>query len=206
MLFWLEVPPGSAAIPVVCAGVEAAQGATVTNPDYATQVTSALAAGLDIMPYVFADPGKVSDGGTQFSNGWNVINSVTGHPYAFGGQMLPIALDMEADDVNFPGEPCYGLDPERCPSRPNCTATRYSRTSSVMRPSTSTTARPAPSTVSRRRAVNSRSRSTRPISARPSRAPFSSWVPTRSGQSPTRTTGTGRSRASRSRRADKSHK
>jgi GH25 family lysozyme M1 (1,4-beta-N-acetylmuramidase) len=91
------------------AGVEAAQGATVTNPDYGTQVTGALAAGMDIMPYVYADPGKVSDGGTQFSNGWSVINSITGHPYAFGGQMLPIALDMEPDPINFPGEPCYGL-------------------------------------------------------------------------------------------------
>jgi GH25 family lysozyme M1 (1,4-beta-N-acetylmuramidase) len=91
------------------AGVEAAQGESVTNPDYAAQVTGALAAGLDVMPYVYADPGKITDGATQFSDGWNVINSVSGHPYAFGGQMLPIALDMEPDNINFPGEPCYGL-------------------------------------------------------------------------------------------------
>jgi GH25 family lysozyme M1 (1,4-beta-N-acetylmuramidase) len=92
------------------AGVEAAQGETVTNPDYAAQVTDALAAGMDVMPYVYADPGKITDGATQFSDGWNVINAVSGHPYAFGGQTLPIALDMEPDPINFPDEPCYGLD------------------------------------------------------------------------------------------------
>jgi len=91
------------------AGVEAIQGKTIVNTNYAAQVTGATSANLLVMPYVYADPGKITDGSTQFGYAWNVINSVPGIPYARGGLMLPIALDMESDPVNFPGEPCYGL-------------------------------------------------------------------------------------------------
>jgi GH25 family lysozyme M1 (1,4-beta-N-acetylmuramidase) len=89
-------------------GVEAAQGKTITNSLYDSQVTGATSAGLYVMPYVYADPGKV-DGATQFTDGWNVINGIPGDPYVVGGRMLPIVLDMESDPVNFPNEPCYGL-------------------------------------------------------------------------------------------------
>lgn len=89
-------------------GIEAAQGKTITNSQYDSQVTGATAAGLFVMPYVFADPAKV-DGATQFAKAWAVIDGIPGDPYTRGGLMLPIVLDMESDPINFPGEPCYGL-------------------------------------------------------------------------------------------------
>jgi GH25 family lysozyme M1 (1,4-beta-N-acetylmuramidase) len=96
-------------------GIEAAQGGTITNADYATQVTGALGAGLRVMPYVFANPGRsTSDptftGARQFSVGWAVINSVSAHPYQVGSQWLPVVLDLEWDHTNFPNQECYGLD------------------------------------------------------------------------------------------------
>lgn len=90
------------------AGVEAVQGLTVTNANYNSQVTGAASAGLSVMPYVFADPAKIS-GSDEFTRAWTVVSSVPGVTYTPGPQMLPIALDMEPDDINFPGEPCYGL-------------------------------------------------------------------------------------------------
>lgn len=89
------------------AGIEAIQGKTKPNGNYATEVSDAVQAGLFVMPYVFADPGKLT-AAAQFSDAWTVING-SGVSYTRGGQMLPIVLDMESDDINFPGEPCYGL-------------------------------------------------------------------------------------------------
>jgi GH25 family lysozyme M1 (1,4-beta-N-acetylmuramidase) len=100
---------------ITFAGVEAAQGATVTNSNYQSEVSGAESAGLYVMPYVFADPApnKVADGGTQFTIAWNnVINPAnTSTPYRRGGLMLPIALDLEWDKINFKTEECYGLSP-----------------------------------------------------------------------------------------------
>ena len=95
-------------------GIEAAQGLTVTNPDYAAQVTGALSAGLRVMPYVFANPGRsTSDstftGAKQFDVAWAVVNGVPGHPYALGSQWMPVTLDLEWDMVNFQSQECYGL-------------------------------------------------------------------------------------------------
>ncbi len=101
--------PDVAAAGMSFAGVEAIQGESIVNKQYAAQVTGATSAGLFVMPYVFADPGKISDGATQFGYAWNLIDSVPGIPYARGGLMLPIVLDMESDPYNFPTEPCYGL-------------------------------------------------------------------------------------------------
>jgi GH25 family lysozyme M1 (1,4-beta-N-acetylmuramidase) len=89
-------------------GVAAIQGKSSPNTNYNSQVTGAASAGLYVMPYVYADPGKWS-ASAQFGYGWNVINGIPGTPYVLGGQMLPIALDMESDPINFPGQPCYGL-------------------------------------------------------------------------------------------------
>jgi GH25 family lysozyme M1 (1,4-beta-N-acetylmuramidase) len=88
-------------------GIQAYNGATVPNTNYHAQVTAALGQGLFVMPYVFADPLKIA-GGAQFTKAWSVIDSVTGAPYVRGGQMLPIALDMESDPA-VTGDPCYGL-------------------------------------------------------------------------------------------------
>ena len=99
--------PDVAAAGMSFVGIQAYNGATVPNLNYDAQVTGALGAGLFVMPYVFADPLKIA-GGAQFTKAWSVIDSVTGAPYAAGGQMLPIALDMESDpDVT--SNPCYGL-------------------------------------------------------------------------------------------------
>jgi GH25 family lysozyme M1 (1,4-beta-N-acetylmuramidase) len=100
---WAQVAAGNS-----FAGVEAVQGLTITNTNYASQVAGASAAGLYIMPYVFADPAKIS-GASEFSRAWTVINGVTGLPYTTGGKYLPLALDMEWDTVNFPSQECYGL-------------------------------------------------------------------------------------------------
>lgn len=89
-------------------GVEAIQGKSAPNANYDSQVTGATSAGLYVMPYVYADPGKW-DASAQFGYGWNVIDGIPGTPYVLGGQMLPIVLDMESDSINFPGQPCYGL-------------------------------------------------------------------------------------------------
>jgi GH25 family lysozyme M1 (1,4-beta-N-acetylmuramidase) len=89
-------------------GVMAFDGATVTNPQYNAQVTGALNAGLYVMPYVVADPLKVS-GADQFTvKAWPVIKGVAAAPYAAGGKYLPIALDLEPQPLVTP-DPCYGL-------------------------------------------------------------------------------------------------
>jgi GH25 family lysozyme M1 (1,4-beta-N-acetylmuramidase) len=90
-------------------GVMAFDGASVSNPSYASQVTGALDAGLFVMPYVVGDPLKVATGGDQFSdNAWKAIDSITSAPYKAGGQYLPIVLDMEEQQLVTPKE-CYGL-------------------------------------------------------------------------------------------------
>jgi GH25 family lysozyme M1 (1,4-beta-N-acetylmuramidase) len=89
-------------------GIMAEQGTGVTtkNSNYAAEVAAATSARMFVMPYIFADPGKVATGTSQFSIGWKVISTA---PYASGGQLLPVALDMEWDTINFPDEECYGL-------------------------------------------------------------------------------------------------
>jgi GH25 family lysozyme M1 (1,4-beta-N-acetylmuramidase) len=92
-------------------GIQAYDGATVPNKNYGSQVTGALSQGLFVMPYVFADPLKIA-GGAQFTKAWSVIDSVAAHRYAPGGQLLPIALDLENDPV-VTSEYCYGLTPSK---------------------------------------------------------------------------------------------
>jgi GH25 family lysozyme M1 (1,4-beta-N-acetylmuramidase) len=92
-------------------GVQAADGATVINTEYNSQVTGALAQGLYVMPYVFADPLKIA-GGAQFTKAWSVINSIAADPYTSGGQYLPIGLDMESDPA-VTSDACYGFTPSQ---------------------------------------------------------------------------------------------
>ena len=87
-------------------GIEAAQGAGITNSNYSQEATDAASAGLFVMPYIFADPAKETTGNAQFSKGWSIISTA---PYASGGQDLPVALDLEWDHINFANEECYGL-------------------------------------------------------------------------------------------------
>jgi GH25 family lysozyme M1 (1,4-beta-N-acetylmuramidase) len=90
-------------------GVMAYDGASVSNPSYASQVTGALNAGLFVMPYVVGDPLKVATGRAQFTGkAWAAIDSIKAAPYAAGAQYLPIALDMESQPLVTP-KTCYGL-------------------------------------------------------------------------------------------------
>jgi GH25 family lysozyme M1 (1,4-beta-N-acetylmuramidase) len=102
---WAQVASGNSFV-----AVETRQGITpsLVNPHYAAQVTAASAAGLYVMPYVFADPAKAT-GAAEFADAWSVMSGVTDPTYDTGGTYLPLALDLEWDQVNFPGQECYGL-------------------------------------------------------------------------------------------------
>jgi GH25 family lysozyme M1 (1,4-beta-N-acetylmuramidase) len=93
-------------------GVEAWEGETISNPFFDAQASGALAAGLRVMPYVFANPeGLNNDGFTgqqQFDRAWAAITAVPGYPYELGS-WLPVALDLEKDPVASNHHPeCYG--------------------------------------------------------------------------------------------------
>jgi GH25 family lysozyme M1 (1,4-beta-N-acetylmuramidase) len=90
-------------------GIMAYDGASVPNPNYESQVTGALDAGLYVMPYVVADPLKVATGAEQFTEkAWPAISSITAAPYKKGGRYLPIVLDMESQPL-VTTKACYGL-------------------------------------------------------------------------------------------------
>ena len=90
-------------------GILAYDGASVSNPSYASQVTGALGQGLYVMPYVVADPLKVATGADQFKQkAWPAIIGVSGAPYVKGGQYLPVVLDLESQPL-VTSEACYGL-------------------------------------------------------------------------------------------------
>jgi GH25 family lysozyme M1 (1,4-beta-N-acetylmuramidase) len=101
---WTQVAAGNSFV-----GIEAIQGLMITNSNYESQAAAASAAGLYVMPYVFADPAKIT-GASEFDRAWTVING-PGSSYSTGGKYLPVALDLEWDTVNFPAQECYGLTP-----------------------------------------------------------------------------------------------
>jgi GH25 family lysozyme M1 (1,4-beta-N-acetylmuramidase) len=101
---WPEV----AAAGMSFVGIMAYDGASVSNPSYASQVTGALQAGLYVMPYVVADPLKVATGADQFTEkAWPAISAVSGANYK-GGRYLPVVLDLESQPL-VTSEACYGL-------------------------------------------------------------------------------------------------
>jgi GH25 family lysozyme M1 (1,4-beta-N-acetylmuramidase) len=104
---WPDIAADNAFVGIMA---EQGTGKFIVNTNYASEVNSATSDGMFVMPYIFADPNpnKVATGTDQFNIGWSTISTA---PYASGGQDLPVALDMESDPVNFPGEPCYGLTP-----------------------------------------------------------------------------------------------
>jgi GH25 family lysozyme M1 (1,4-beta-N-acetylmuramidase) len=102
--------PDVAAAGMSFVGIMAYDGASVSNPSYASQVTGALGAGLYVMPYVVADPLKVATGADQFTEkAWPAISAVSGANYK-GGHYLPVVLDMESQPL-VTSEACYGLTP-----------------------------------------------------------------------------------------------
>jgi len=105
-------------------GVKATEGNYYKDPDYQADVTEAVAAGLYVMPYVFANPygwnGSSANSGNgsgkvQADYGWNQeISKVTTPGYASSAQMLPIAVDLEPDpyvNTEKNSNQCYGLTP-----------------------------------------------------------------------------------------------
>ncbi|MGH3164832.1 MAG: hypothetical protein ACRDN0_02930, partial [Trebonia sp.] len=62
--------PGVASAGDTFVGIEAVQGtgsnSTLVNANYASESSAAASAGLFVMPYVFADPAKVTTGADQF--------------------------------------------------------------------------------------------------------------------------------------------
>jgi GH25 family lysozyme M1 (1,4-beta-N-acetylmuramidase) len=91
------------------------------TPDYGDDVTAAAAAGLYVMPYVFANPYESNAsnpnagngwGTVQADDGWKVIGAVTTPAYKTSDLMLPVVVDLESDPyVNSEtnSNQCYGL-------------------------------------------------------------------------------------------------
>jgi GH25 family lysozyme M1 (1,4-beta-N-acetylmuramidase) len=98
------------------AAVKATEGDYYTDPDYSTDVTKAAAAGLYVMPYVFANPYPGNGTGTaQADYAWNKeIGKVTDPAYRSSARMLPVAVDLEPDPYAAQeknGNQCYDLSP-----------------------------------------------------------------------------------------------
>jgi GH25 family lysozyme M1 (1,4-beta-N-acetylmuramidase) len=100
--------PAVKAAGITFTGVMAYDGATVGNPHYNAEIAGALSAGLFVMPYVLADPLKISGADEFDKRAWPAIRGVAGAPYAPGGKYLPIALDLEPQPKVTP-KVCYGL-------------------------------------------------------------------------------------------------
>ena len=59
--------------------VKASEGNYYTNtPDYGDDVTAAAAAGLYVMPYVFANPYESNTSNPNAGNGWGKVQADTG--------------------------------------------------------------------------------------------------------------------------------
>ena len=101
--------------------VKASEGNYYTNPDYSGDVKSAVAAGLYVMPYVFANPYESNAsslnagngwGTVQADDGWKVIGAVTTPAYKTSDLMLPVVVDLENDpyvNTETDSNACYGL-------------------------------------------------------------------------------------------------
>ncbi len=107
-------------------GIKASEGAYYVNPFYAgntakneqADAAQAVAAGLYVTPYIFANPYDsvpVSQGGNgtaaqQADYGAAVIKASTSPAYS-GNHMLPVTLDIEPDPYagNENTNQCYGL-------------------------------------------------------------------------------------------------
>jgi len=93
---------------VTFAGVKASEGKYYTNPYYKADVADAIAAGLYVTPYIFANPYPSSSDGTavlQADYGATVIKSSTAYT---SSKMLPVTLDIEPNPYTNSNQ-CYGL-------------------------------------------------------------------------------------------------
>jgi lysozyme len=88
--------------------IKVSEGTYYTNTYYRTDARAAAAAGLAVMPYVFANPRR-SGGAAQASFGVRVAR------YRRGRAILPLGVDLENDPYTVAGHPtdCYGLRPRQ---------------------------------------------------------------------------------------------
>ena len=116
--------PGVASLGVHFAGIKASEGNYYTNPYYAgnaakkeeADAAQAVAAGLYVTPYVFANPYDSTSSGNgtaaqQADYAAAVIRAKTSPAYS-GSHMLPVTLDIEPDpyaNSETHSNQCYGL-------------------------------------------------------------------------------------------------
>jgi GH25 family lysozyme M1 (1,4-beta-N-acetylmuramidase) len=102
--------------------VKATEGNYYSDPDYQADVTEAAAAGLFVMPYVFANPygwngsnqnSGNGSGNVQADYAWKqAISKVAAPAYTSSAFMLPVAVDLEPDpyvNTEKNSNQCYGL-------------------------------------------------------------------------------------------------
>jgi GH25 family lysozyme M1 (1,4-beta-N-acetylmuramidase) len=102
--------------------VKATEGNYYSDPDYQGDVTAAAAAGLSVMPYVFANPYESNASNPNAGNGWGTvqaayawtqeISKVTVPAYKSSALMLPVVVDLENDpyvNTETNSNQCYGL-------------------------------------------------------------------------------------------------
>jgi len=110
---WTDVAGGEAFV-----GIKASEGNYYTNPYYAgnaaqkeqADAADAIAVGLYVTPYIFANPADPKDNGTavqQADYGASVIKASTSPAYK-GSHMLPVTLDIEPNPYTGSNS-CYGL-------------------------------------------------------------------------------------------------
>jgi GH25 family lysozyme M1 (1,4-beta-N-acetylmuramidase) len=91
-------------------GVKASEGNYYPNPYYKTDVAQAVAAGLYVTPYIFAEPYHTNGTAAQQADyGATVIKSSTAYS---NSHMLPVTLDIEPDpyiNQETNSNECYGL-------------------------------------------------------------------------------------------------
>jgi GH25 family lysozyme M1 (1,4-beta-N-acetylmuramidase) len=93
---------------VTFTGVKASEGKYYPNPYYKTDAAQAVAAGLYVTPYIFANPYPSTSDGTavqQADYGATVIKSSTAYT---NNHMLPVTLDIEPNPYTNSNQ-CYGL-------------------------------------------------------------------------------------------------
>jgi GH25 family lysozyme M1 (1,4-beta-N-acetylmuramidase) len=89
------------------AAIKATEGNYYTNPYYASDAAAAIAAGMYVAAYQFANPNPKNGTAVQEAD-YAVQNAGN---YKVGGQYLPLMLDLEYNPYPADGNECYGLSP-----------------------------------------------------------------------------------------------
>lgn len=107
---------------VTFTGIKATEANYYTNSYYQSDMQQAVANGLYVIPYVFANPYQGADinpppaNGTaaqQADDAWGVISNATDPAYSSSSRMLPLAVDLEPDpyvSTETNSNECYGLN------------------------------------------------------------------------------------------------